>query len=936
MRIQKFLATALALGVLCPVLSTLAKEKLRTPEQRFGGDIKQAESPSFRRHVVPLASKLGCSGRECHGSFQGRGGFQLSLFGYDFKKDHTAITNDKKDDIRVDLEHPEKSLFIVKPTKQVKHKGGEVYELGSWEHNLMLKWIQEGAKIDVKETGTFGRLEVFPKEIVFKKAGDTVQLTVLAHWADGTVEDVTEFSRFRTNDDSVVITHEGGLVESKAKGDTHVVAFYDNGVAPVPAMLALSAATAKNYPKVNPRTKIDGLVSQKLRKLGIVPSGLCTDSEFLRRASLDITGTLPTPAEVKKFLADKNPKKRTRKIDELLERPGHAAWWATKLSDFTGNNARNGSDRLFRTQQSRQWYDWIYHRLVENQPYDKLVAGIVMATGREKGQGYLDFAKEMSSYVKSDNPADFAKRETMPHYWARRDLRQPQQKALAFAYSFLGVRIQCAQCHKHPFDQWTQNDYKQFQEFFEPIRFGNRVVRGEDMNARVLQTKLEKEMDYNRRTSSPQKRREVYAKLRDMASKGEAIPWQELFIQMPNRRQLTPAQIERIKRRRPDFTGRVFTPKLLGGDEVTLADFPDPRAPLMEWLSAPENPYFSRAFVNRVWANYFGRGIVEPADELNLANPPSNKPLFDYLAKGFSDSGYDMRWLHREILNSDTYQRSWRPNDTNQLDDKNFSRAIIRRLPAELVADAIAMATSPSSVIEKFAENIETRAMGPGANSGYRNNRSGLGYALSVFGKPERITACDCERSNDPTLLQTIFTRNDPDMLARIDSNGRAGSWISELRRANGRNNRPQANNTARQLEQWKRALAGINKRAQQLQRTKPQQPKGDDQVSQKRFQQALKVYQQQVEKLSRTKAYYVKRIAAVQPKKPAKGEQLATKQKHADLINEAFLRTLSRFPTEAEMKMATTDLAAAGDPIDALRDLLWALLNTKEFVVNH
>ena len=221
-------------------LSAVAQEKLPTAKQRFGGETEEAESPSFRRHVVPLASKLGCSGRECHGSFQGRGDFQLSLFGYDFAKDHKAITADKEHRIRVDLENPEKSLFIQKPTKQIKHKGGEVYEEGSWEHNLMLKWIQEGAKNDLKETGEFGRLELFPKEIIFKKAGESIQLKVLAHWADGTVEDVTEFTRFRTNDESVAEVYEGGLVQSKSKGDSHIVAFYDNGVAPVPVMLPVS------------------------------------------------------------------------------------------------------------------------------------------------------------------------------------------------------------------------------------------------------------------------------------------------------------------------------------------------------------------------------------------------------------------------------------------------------------------------------------------------------------------------------------------------------------------------------------------------------------------------------------------------------------------------------------------------------------------------
>ena len=319
----------LVLGVVATVVMAGPKEQLPSAEQRFGGSIKEAEAPSFRRHVVPLASKLGCSGRECHGSFQGRGGFQLSLFGYDFAKDHRAITNDKENNIRVDLENPKQSLFLQKPMKQVKHKGGEIYEEGSWEHNLMLKWIQQGAKLDVEETGAFDRLEIFPKEVVARKVGESIQLKVIAHWVDGTVEDVTEFTRFRTNDESVVLAHEGGRLEIKGKGDSHVVAFYDNGVVPVPVMLPMSQQVGSKYPKVKASTPIDKAIATKLQKAGIIPSEVCSDQEFLRRVTLDVTGTLPTADEVKSFLASKDKNKRQKTVNELLSRPAYAAWWAT-------------------------------------------------------------------------------------------------------------------------------------------------------------------------------------------------------------------------------------------------------------------------------------------------------------------------------------------------------------------------------------------------------------------------------------------------------------------------------------------------------------------------------------------------------------------------------------------------------------------------------
>jgi len=940
MRIQKFLATVLALGVLCPVISTLAKEKLRTPAQRFGGDIKQAESPSFRRHIVPLASKLGCSGRECHGSFQGRGGFQLSLFGYDFKKDHTAITNDKKDDIRVDLEHPEKSLFIVKPTKQVKHKGGEIYEEGSWEHNLMLKWIQQGAKIDVKETGEFGRLELFPKEIVFKKAGESIQIKVLAHWADGTVEDVTEFTRFRTNDESVAEVHEGGLVESKSKGDTHIVAFYDNGVSPVPVMLPISEKIARNYPKVSTRTKVDELVVDKLRKIGVLPSDVCTDAEFLRRASLDVTGTLPTPAEVKKFLADKNPNKRAKKIDELLKSPGYAAWWTTKLCDITGNNSRNNNDRNFRNELTQQWYDWIYARIRNNVPYDKMIEGMVMATSRTgPDQSYSDFALEMGSYLRKENPVDFATRPDLPQYWARRNMRKPEEKALGFAYSFLGVRIQCAQCHKHPFDQWTQQDFNQFQAFFTPITFGGKSSKDGSPNYRTVEAEIAKAVGYDRKTGSTKSRRDMYAEVKRRVAEGEVAPWQELYVRNTSYKNLSKAQLAKLKKRNPKYAGRVITPKVLGGEEEMLEKHADPRRPLMDWLRDPQNPYFAHAFVNRLWANYFGRGIVAPADDMNLANPPSNRALLDYLAKGFIQSGYNMRWLHAEILKSDTYQRSWKPNETNKLDEKNFSRMVLRRLPAEVVADAISMATSSGSRLTGYAESDE-RLIGwkMGINYGGRGNTAQ--YALGVFGKPLRETNCDCERSNDPTLLQTIFTRNDPAMLGMIDSySKKQSSWIGELRGIYG-SSRQKA--VARgEAERLQRAINSISLRMKKLNANQPKRPAKDDPIALKKYLAARKSYAAQRQRLvQQEKSLRRKLTAGRKPPNrdnPGRGA-LPTdiKPKLDELITEVFLRTVSRYPTPEERANAKADIEAAKDPVDGLREVLWAMLNTKEFMVNH
>ncbi|MEW6304657.1 MAG: DUF1549 domain-containing protein [Verrucomicrobiota bacterium] len=909
------------LGIFALLSPATAKEApLRTPAERFG-NLEKAESPSFRRHVIPLVSRTGCNGRECHGAFSGQGGFSLSLFGYDFEKDHQEITQDAdggEAEVRVNPKEPEQSLFLTKPTVQVKHKGKERFQKDSWEYNLMLKWIKDGAKIDVAETGEFSHLEVTPTEMVFKKPGEYVQLKVLAHWKDGTVEDVTQLTRFRSNDDSVATVSDTGRVSSAGPGDTHIVAFYDNGVHPVPTMLPVSDRVGSKYPKIAASTKVDDLILTKLRKVGIVPSEICTDAEFLRRASLDVTGTLPTPAEVEAFLADKSPTKRAKKIDELLTRPGYAAWFTTLLCDFTGNNPQQlvdggGLIRNLNGEQSRRWYDWIYKRVSENMPYDQLAAGIILATSRTSpDQTYEDLAKEMAAYYRTENQADFAERPTMPYFWARRNIAKPQEKALAFSHSFLGVRIECAECHKHPFDQWTKQDFEQFQVFFTTIASGaNRVAKDEGITyASLTQEIRDKVMADNGdkpfdKKSNDQNRAMQQEAMRRIKA-GELVPWNEVYVDL--RRAPQPP---RKDRKEVKGSARVITPKILGGEEVMLQQYSDPRQPLMDWMRSRDNPYFARAFVNRVWANYFGRGIVEPADDMNLANPPVNKELMDYLAEGFVDHGFDMKWLSREILNSDAYQRSWKPNDTNQLDEKNFSHMVLRRVPAEVALDAITMATSASSDLSRFAADIPNRSIGPGVSiQGRRGNTS---YALATFGKPARVANCDCERTADPTLLQTLFTRNDPELLTRLET-GKGSAWIDELRRLYGQS----PGEVARVENDFKRTRA-----SRQALREKVEKRMAAGELSKADIQKMkadLKAAEQKEEAL-----------AAKLDKMPKPADFKAD-----DIIQEVFLRTVSRPPTAEEMAKAKEDIAAAKNPVDGVRDVLWAMLNTREFLVNH
>ena len=884
---------------------------LQVPSQRYA-DYQASGDPSFRKHVVPLLARQGCSARECHGSFQGRGGFQLSLFGSEWDTDFVQLTQKKgnEDELHINAADPKQSLILLKPTLQMKHKGKERFKKDSWQYNLILKWIADGARNDAGKTGELDHLEVTPSELVFAKAGQAVQLRVLAHWVDGSVEDVTELTRFKTNDETVASVAETGLVTSTGKGDTHIVASYDNGVLPIPAMLAVSELAGEKFPVVATRTRIDELVLRKLKKVGVVPSELCTDAEFLRRVSLDLTGTLPTPDDVTAFIANSSESKRAEKIEQLLKSPGYAAWWTTKFCDYTGNSPRqlNIGNNVIRNpgEVSRQWYQWLYKRVADNMPYDKMVADIVLATSRTTAdQTYKDYSLEMDSYFRTEHPADYANHPTLAYFWQRRNAQSPDEKALAFSHAFLGVRLECAQCHKHPFDRWTKTDFKQFTAFFGPINANQQPPKpGEDLTYQSLTRELREKIiakieadsgtkgadeSMSDRKSKKQSKDSAEAKQDSAAakpgaalakadSKGSSKQADDARLNVKQRQLIQKELIEEVRRRidanepvpwpevwvnsrnlpvRSKGGGGRFdpsiTPKVLGGEVVSLASYADPRQPLVDWLRSKSNPYFAKAIVNRVWANYFNRGIVDPPDDMNLANAPSNGDLLNYLADGFVAHGYDMKWLHREILSSDTYQRSWKTNATNHLDSRNFSHAVVRQLPAEVMLDAIDMAIAPADKLATFAVNIDDRMIGPSGAAQYnrpgkaqRNGGNVDNYFLNLFGKPARDTNCDCERSADPTLLQTLFTRNDAQLLGRIEGQGKGSSWIADLRRTGGK-------------------TIDVD-----------------------------------------------------------------------DAIRQVFLRTVSRPPTEEEISEARADIGSAKAPVDGVRDLLWAMINTREFKVNH
>jgi hypothetical protein len=902
-------------GAACP-----AAERPRIDE-RYAGEAV-GEVPDFRQHVVPLVGKLGCNGRACHGSFQGQGGLRLSLFGYDFKADHENLR--AGDEPRTNLERPEESLVLTKPLEEVDHGGGKRLEKGTWQHRVLLEWIKDGGQGLPASAAEFVRLEVTPGEMVAARKGDTWQLKAVAVWSDGSREDVTPLCRFQSNNDQVVKVEPSGAVTAVGPGDSHVVAFYDNGVVPLPVIFPVSDLVGPAYPDVPTPTRVDELVVAKLRKLGEVPSDPCTDAEFLRRVSLDMTGTLPAAAEAAAFLADDRTDKRALKIDELLERPAYAAWWATRFCDWTGNNSQvnqnNGPDR--RKEASLAWYEWMRSRIARNVPYDEIVEGIVMARSRLEGESYADYCQRMSAAMRDGSETSLADQPTLPYFWSRSNFNSNEERALGFAYTFLGVRIQCAQCHKHPFDQWTKDDFDRFENFFPRVKYGQAPGTAKEAEAMIAALGIDPKKKGN----------ELDNQLAKLAAKGSVVPFRETFVAAPPK-PLDPRAIERIKKEKAERRQKLLggrTATVLGGEEFKIDEMEDPREVLMDWMRDDDNPYFARAIVNRVWSAYFNVGIVEPPDDLSLANPPSNAALLDHLADGFRAHGYDLKWLHREIATSRTYQLGWRTNDTNRLDERNFARAVPRRIPAEVVLDSIRIATAGDKEAAALQSSMKGRAIADAVVSPRGGN-----YALTVFGRSIRESNCDCDRSLEPSLLQTVFLQNDQEVTGLIN---RKGGWVDGIDR--GVADDP--------------ATAAMQNRGSERRTTK----RNLDRMQERLEKARAAGDQKEIAQLEKTIAFLRTRLdgmraagrrggaapaaapaAAAADTPPATAEREfspAEESQIARLVEQAYLRTLTRPPRPEEVARAVAHFQDTGDLTAGARDLLWALLNTKEFVVNH
>jgi hypothetical protein len=555
---------------------------------------------SFKLDVMPVFMKAGCNAGSCHGSARGKDGFRLSLFGYDPDGDYFRLTREQPER-RVDLSMPSECLLIEKATGQVSHSGGSPTKKGDPLHSALLRWLESGAPADSGAVPTIDALEIYPPNALLNGAGETQQLMVRARYSDGTDRDVTGLAVFLSSNDNAATVSKEGRVTAGSRGEAFIMARFEKHTVGVP-FIVLPKEFAFEWQDVPANNYIDELVYAKLRRLRIQPSELCSDAEFIRRASLDVSGLLPTSAETETFVADTDPAKREKLIDTLLARAEFVDLWVMKWSELL----QVRSNRLVSYKATLLYFDWLKEQIAGDVPIDEMVKELLSAEG--------------STFT---NPAT-------NYYQEEQDRLKIAENA---AQVFMGMRIQCAQCHNHPFDRWTMDDYYSFAAFFAQI--GRKP--GADPRETIV---------FN-------------------SGGGEA---------------------------RHPVTGQAMQPKFLGGATPDCKGR-DRRGVLAEWLVSPENPYFARNLANMVWAHFFGRGIVDEVDDVRVSNPPVNGPLLDELAEHFADYKFDFKRLVRDICTSRTYQLSTISNDTNSFDERNFSHATLRRIRAEVLLDCISGVT---------------------------------------------------------------------------------------------------------------------------------------------------------------------------------------------------------------------------------------------------
>ena len=657
------------------------------PKEVWAADGKIIDGKiSFVNDIVPVLTKAGCNAGACHAKAGGgQNGFQLSLLGFESAEDFEHLVMEGRGR-RISLTNPSQSLLLLKASGEIAHGGGKRLPKSSQGYALMLNWIRQGMPMDLPSGPKLVGVDLEPKKISFRPNQEQ-QLKAMARYSDGTVRDVTSQALYFSNDNAMAQVSEGGLVKAlDITGKVAVMVRYQGVVTVFNALIPLGAPieqfpVAKNF--------VDEAVFANLKLLGIPPSEVCDDATFVRRVSLDIGGRLPSEEETKAFLANKSADKRGQWIEELLRSPDYADFFAGKWTAVLKNRRDDASDIV----SNFAFHAWVRDSLLANKPYDQFVRELLAATGTVVG-----------------NP---------PVAWYKR-VKEPKDQIEDVAQLFLGVRMQCAQCHHHPFERWSQDDYYSLAAFFSQVGRKPSGTRGEDL---------------------------IFHK-RGMAA------------------------AKNIK------SGLSLKPAALGDQVAAIAADEDPRLRLADWLRSPKNPFFAKALVNRYWKHFFQRGLIEPEDDIRESNPASNPELLAALEKRFIESGFDLKDLVRVITTSNAYQLSALPNKHNVGDRQNYSRYYPRRLPAEVMLDAVDKLAGTQTDFSNLPSG--TRAVALPDNS-YNNNPF-----LRVFGRPEGESVCECERIQSSSLAQSLFMINANDIRQKLanQSTGRAQRLANDKRPA--------------------------------------------------------------------------------------------------------------------------------------------------------
>jgi hypothetical protein len=639
---------------------------------------------NFTNQIVPIFTKLGCNSGGCHGKSGGQNGFALSLLGFVPELDYQTLVKENRGR-RLLPGAPDSSLLLLKATGQMAHAGGKRMEVGSDEYKLVRRWVASGTPFGSEKDPVVVKISVSPEHRVLSR-NNRQQFAVFAHYSDGSVQDVTQRAQYESNEGEVAIVDGAALVRTlDLSGEAAVMARYQAQVAVFRATVPLGVKIP-DY-KFDAKTVVDRFTLKKWQELGIVPSELCSDEQFIRRVYLDITGSLPKPDQVKQFLADPSPTKRDKLVDDLLETPEYSYLFANKWADVLRVKRRGEPGRAAGT---FAFHGWIRDAIAKDKPYDQFVREILAASGDEI--------------------------VAPPTVWYK-ELQNPEQFVDDVAQVFLGQRLACAQCHHHPYEKWSQDDYYGLAAFFARIGRKNVQIPGGAANQmaqhQVIFTKPNGSVN-NKRTSQP-------AKIQPLA-----------------------------------------------GAPMEVSPEDDPRQKLVDWMASPTNPFFARAVANRYWAHFFGRGIVDPLDDMRVTNPPSNPELLDSLAKELVDSKYSLKHLVKVICKSRTYQLSANPNDFNKHDKQTYARFYPRRMSAEVLYDAVSQVTNTPAQFgglpsDKHAPN---RAI-------MLPDEAFTSYFLDVFGRPQRISACECERVSEANLAQALHLLNSQEIQDKL---ARAGA----------------------------------------------------------------------------------------------------------------------------------------------------------------